>query len=129
MTGLWDWAGRAANEEARRHSWGGNYTLQEREMGIERVVTGLVRSMRDDVDEDEEEDDEGEAGKHEDEIEAANARIGEPMEVVGMRSGRGGNGVEIDVVMGGEKDERRGLLPMPLSDVLRFMTTTSTTRR
>ena len=38
---LWEWAGVAANEQARKHEWGGDYTLEEIEGGIENVVTGL----------------------------------------------------------------------------------------
>lgn len=38
---LWEWAGMAANEQARKHDWGGDYTLEEMESGIENVVTGL----------------------------------------------------------------------------------------
>ena len=53
ITELWEWAGVAANEEARKHEWGGDYTLAEIEGGIENVVTGL----RD------EESDEEEGGK------------------------------------------------------------------
>ena len=55
ITELWEWAGVAANEQARRHEWGGDYTLEETEGGIENVITGLR---------DEESDDEN--GKQED---------------------------------------------------------------
>ena len=50
---LWEWAGMAANEQARKHEWGGDYTLEEIEGGIENVVTGL----RDEEESDEEEGD------------------------------------------------------------------------
>ena len=49
---LWEWAGMAANEQARKHEWGGDYTLEEIEGGIENVVTGL----RDEVSDEEEGD-------------------------------------------------------------------------
>lgn len=42
---LWNWAGRAANELARQHEWGGAFTLAEREAGVENVVTGLRRKL------------------------------------------------------------------------------------
>ena len=58
---LWSWAGMAANEEARKHTWGGNYTLEEKEMGVEKVVTGLRRKLRADPDDSADEDDDGEA--------------------------------------------------------------------
>lgn len=59
----WEWAGMAANEQARKHEWGGDYTLEEIEGGIENVVTGL----RDESDEEEgeQQDKSGEAEDHE----------------------------------------------------------------
>ena len=53
---LWEWAGITANEEARKHEWGGDYTLAEMEAGIENVVTGLKDEDSDDEEEEEEED-------------------------------------------------------------------------
>lgn len=57
ITGLWEWAGIAANEQARKHEWGGDYTVEEIEGGIENVVTGLR-----DEESDEEEGEEGDEG-------------------------------------------------------------------
>ncbi|KAH1487204.1 mediator of RNA polymerase II transcription subunit 8, partial [Aspergillus fumigatus] len=48
---LWDWAPVEANQEARRRNWGGNFTLEEREMGIQNVVTGLRRQLEDEDEE------------------------------------------------------------------------------
>ena len=45
---LWEWAGVAANEQARKHEWGGDYTLEEIEGGVENVVTGLRDEESDD---------------------------------------------------------------------------------
>lgn len=64
---LWNWAGLAANELARGHEWGGEFTRDEREGGVENVVTGLrKRRMGGDEEEgeegDEEEDEEEEEG-------------------------------------------------------------------
>lgn len=43
---VWEWAGMAANEEARRHDWDeAEFTLEEREGGVENVVTGLRGRM------------------------------------------------------------------------------------
>ncbi|KAI9776367.1 MAG: mediator of RNA polymerase II transcription subunit 8 [Peltula sp. TS41687] len=53
---LWDWAGRAANEEARSREWADDFTLEERRMGVENVTTGLRRRL--DRDDDEESDEE-----------------------------------------------------------------------
>src|SRR5207248_4661733 len=55
---LWNWAGREANEIARQRDWGDEYTLEEREMGIRNVVTGLRRKLDDSSDEDESDEDE-----------------------------------------------------------------------
>ncbi|MCJ1312628.1 mediator of RNA polymerase II transcription subunit 8 [Agyrium rufum] len=59
---IWSWAGLAANEEARKHRWGSNFTTEERNMGIENVRTGLRRELEDDTSDDEsDEEDEDEA--------------------------------------------------------------------
>lgn len=55
---LWEWAGIAANEQARKHEWGGDYTAEEIEGGIENVVTGL-RDEESDEEEEEKEEKEG----------------------------------------------------------------------
>lgn len=54
---LWQWAGMAANQEARRHEWGGEFTVEEREGG---VVTGLKEEEEEEEDEEDEEDEEEE---------------------------------------------------------------------
>ncbi len=58
---LWQWAGMAANQEARRHEWGGEFTVEERE----GVVTGLKEEEEDEEDEEDEEEEEEEEGKGE----------------------------------------------------------------
>ena len=55
ITELWEWAGIAANEQARKHEWGGDYTAEEIEGGIENVITGL-RDEESDEEEGEKED-------------------------------------------------------------------------
>ncbi|KAL6716525.1 mediator of RNA polymerase II transcription subunit 8 [Lecanora helva] len=62
---FWEWAGMAANEQARKHEWGGEYILEEIEGGIENVVTGLKRGMGEESEDEDEENQEegGEAGK------------------------------------------------------------------
>lgn len=62
---LWEWAGIAANEQARKHEWGGDYTAEEIEGGIENVVTGL----RDEESDEEEEEKEGKEGAWSAEVE------------------------------------------------------------
>ncbi|OXN07429.1 hypothetical protein CDV58_03553 [Aspergillus fumigatus] len=101
---LWDWAPVEANQEARRRNWGGNFTLEEREMGIQNVVTGLRRQLED---EDEEEE----------------------MEVVGVRRRSGaGAGLEFDIAAPApgsrQQQQQKAAGPaVPLEDILRYMTT------
>lgn len=59
ITDLWEWAGIAANEQARKHEWGGDYTSEEVEGGIENVITGLRDEESDE--EEGENDDKGSA--------------------------------------------------------------------
>lgn len=104
---LWQWAPLSANEEARRRSWGGEFTIEEEEMGLENVVTGLKRSLF------EEESDEEEEGAH-----------GDEMEVVGVHKRPGGTGVEFEI----SREGKDGLSApagdaMPLDSVFRFMMT------
>ncbi|KAL1961078.1 hypothetical protein VTO42DRAFT_4966 [Malbranchea cinnamomea] len=113
---LWRWAPLEANEEARRRNWGGEYTLEEKEMGLENVVTGLRRKL---VEEDEEE---GESEEGEEE-----GGEGGEMEVVGEHAGPAGGGVNSDI-----SRERKHVpsapvsTAMPLNDVFRFMMTGAT---
>lgn len=101
MVELWDWAGRAANEEARRREWGDDFTLEEREMGVENVVTGLRRKL----DQDDEESDEEEGG--------------------------GENGTSDKMDIDRNSDPAKSELepfqtnrpPLPMDDILRFMST------
>lgn len=109
LASLWEWAPVEANQEARRRNWGGNFTLEEREAGVQNVVTGLRRQLEDDDgDEDEEEDEDEDEGEDE-------------MEVVGVhRKSGGGAGFEFDIA----PHHAHRLEPVvPLPDILRYMTT------
>lgn len=88
---LWEWAGMAANEQARKHEWGGDYTLEEIEGGIENVVTGL----RDEESDEEEEDEQVDKEK--------------------ARSSAEGEGHE------SKKPEEGGRRPLSMNDMLRFL--------
>lgn len=72
LAALWEWAPVEANSEARKRNWGGNFTLEERERGVQDVAAelGLRRVLEDDEEsEEEEEEDEmdlGGFGKSED---------------------------------------------------------------
>ena len=65
MRELWDWAGPTSNSMLREfveeEVFEDEYTIAEREYGIEKVVTGLKRKLGGYEKDDEEEDDEGEA--------------------------------------------------------------------
>ncbi|KAJ5373969.1 hypothetical protein N7517_005975 [Penicillium concentricum] len=103
---LWEWAPLEANQEARRRNWGGNFTLEEREAGIENVVTGLRRKLEDD-DESEEESD-GEEGD------------GDEMDVVGVQRRPGSAELEFKIT----PHHPRPVQPfVPLDLILRHMTT------
>jgi mediator of RNA polymerase II transcription subunit 8 len=110
---LWDWAPVEANQEARRRNWGGNFTLEERETGVQNVVTGLRRQLEDEDEEESESEEEGEGEEEE-------------MEVVGVRRRSGGGaGLEFDIVAPtpGSRQQRAAGPAVPLEDILRYMTT------
>lgn len=100
---MWEWAPLEANQEARRRNWGGNFTLEEREAGIENVVTGLKRQLEDDEgSEDESEEDE------------------EEMDVVGVHRKPGAAGLEFDIAA----HHPHAVKPfVPLDMILKHMTT------
>lgn len=110
---LWEWAPVEANLEARRRDWGGNFTLEERELGVQNVVTGLRRQLED---EEEEEEEEGTAeGEGEEEEE-------DEMEIVGVhRKSGGGVGLEFDIAAVHHPHVAEPLVP--LDEILRYMTT------
>ncbi|PWY86010.1 hypothetical protein BO70DRAFT_333957 [Aspergillus heteromorphus CBS 117.55] len=122
---LWDWAPVEANQEARRRNWGGNFTLEEREKGVQNVVTGLRRVLEDDEDEDDEDDDDdSEEGEGE----------ADEMEIVGVRRrSNAGAGLEFDITAStatGTAHSGAGAAAteivapvVPLDELLRFMTT------
>lgn len=133
MLELWSWAGMAANELARGHEWGGDFTMEEREGGVENVVTGLKRRRRGEDEEEDEEEEEGEEGVGDDEEEGAEDK----MEVVQMDF-RGGAATAAATEGAGLKtsteQERKGRggeeeamtesrAPLSLDEVLKFVMT------
>jgi mediator of RNA polymerase II transcription subunit 8 len=110
---IWAWAGGAANEQARAHPWGGDFTREEVEQGVEGVQTGLRRKLRapgedESSDEDDDED--------EDEDMEDVAEVG-----VRRKSTAEGQGLEFDILKEtGGKGEGK---PMPLAQQWRFMLT------
>ncbi|GES62450.1 mediator of RNA polymerase II transcription subunit 8 [Aspergillus terreus] len=110
LAALWDWAPVAANEEARRRNWGGNYTLEEKELGVQNVVTGLRRQLEDEDEEDEGEEEEEEQGDEEE------------MEVVGVRKSGAGGALEFDIAAA-TAHQQVAQPVVPLDEILRYMTT------
>ena len=115
MHDLWEWAGMAANEQARKHTWGGNYTLEEREMGVENVVTGLRRKLKVDPDDSSDDDDDG---VEDDDNDNENDPDKDELELVRMHRKENDDGVEFDL---SKESQRSAALPM--NDIFRFMMT------
>ena len=111
FTELWAWVGEATQEAYRKYQpiFGTDFTLDEREMGTENVVTGLKRKL--DTGESDEDDESEEEAVEED-----------VMEIVDIHRRPSGIGIEIDVrqdtTMAGE-----GKFPIPLNDQFRFVMT------
>ncbi|MCJ1377322.1 mediator of RNA polymerase II transcription subunit 8 [Xylographa soralifera] len=113
---LWSWAGMAANEKARKHTWGGNFTLEEREMGVENVVTGLRRKLKEDPDESSDEDEN-------DDAEAIEADTDE-MEIIGVHRKESGDGLEFDMQPESEDVPADfNITALPINDTFRFLMT------
>ena len=101
---LWSWAGETSNGIVRpmledEGAFQDDFTIAEREGGVENVVTGLRRKLDGDSEDEDDEDDE-EGDKMEDVMSSAKA-VGEEEE----------EGVDPD------------LTPVPLDSMLRFTTT------
>lgn len=65
---LWRWAPGAANAEARKQKWGADYTLEEKQTGIENVRTGLRRELIEPPDDDGADDDDDDDEEEYDEV-------------------------------------------------------------
>ncbi|KAL4922488.1 mediator complex, subunit Med8 [Aspergillus aurantiobrunneus] len=102
LTALWEWAPVEANAEARRRNWGGNFTLEEKERGVQSVAAelGLRRVLEDDEESEEEEEDE--------------------MDVLGFGKTIGGGS---DSAAGPTGEQAITSPLVPLDEVLRYMTT------
>lgn len=113
---LWTWAPVEANMEARRRNWGGDYTLEEKEAGLNNLVTGLQRPLEESEDEEDEEDEE------EDENEIGGG-------IVGAHRKPGSSGLEFDISKEGSNPPPRAAPPaLPLDDVFRYMMTGTPSR-
>lgn len=118
LTELWRWAPVTANNEARNREWGGNFTQEERDMGIKNVVTGLNRRLDEEGEEESDED--------EDAVEEDEAADEDEMEIVGVRRKSGAATVEFDIAQKTNHVPTAAVSPaLPLEDVFRFMMTGS----
>ncbi|EEH07092.1 conserved hypothetical protein [Histoplasma capsulatum G186AR] len=118
---LWRWGPIEANMEARGRNWGGDYTLEEKEMGVKNVVTGLKRKLN-------EEDSGSESGSGDEEEgsegEEGGDGGGNGMGVVGVHGSPGAGGVQFDISKEGGYVQSTSMSPaLPSEDVFRFMMT------
>ncbi|KAL4974889.1 mediator of RNA polymerase II transcription subunit 8 [Aspergillus desertorum] len=99
LAALWEWAPVEANLEARRRNWGGNFTLEEKERGIQEVVAelGLKRVLEDDEESEEEDEEVMDLGFE------------------GRMDGAADNA--------GASAEEQALPLVPMNEILRYMTT------
>jgi len=109
---LWQWAPSAANVEARKQKWGADYTLAEKQAGVEHVVTSLRRELMEPLDEDDGEEDEYDEVTDDEEDDA------DKMDVEGQAKSAGASTAQAQSLA-------RAVIapPMPLESVHRFMTT------
>jgi mediator of RNA polymerase II transcription subunit 8, fungi type len=110
---LWQWAPIAANDEIRKQNWGGDYTMAEKQSGIENVVTGLRRELQEPPDPEEQDEVEGA-----DESEEADD---DEEDVVEIRRKPNAPGLEFDL-----STAKRPTSQMPIENIFRFMVTGNT---
>ena len=121
ILGLWGWAGMAANEEARQHTWGGNYTLEEKAAGIQSVVTGLRRTLKENRDDSSDEEETAEDENDEDDIQGGFEE--DKMEIIRARR-KSVAGIDFELRRKGEHTASTPLPnALPIDNVFRFMMT------
>jgi mediator of RNA polymerase II transcription subunit 8 len=114
---LWHWAPGAANKEARRQRWGADYTLEEKQRGIENVVTGLQRALVEPPDDEgEEEGEEEEEEEQEDEYEETDEEDEDKMDVEPTKT-EPKPGVSAPTTL-----RETTAIQMPIGSIHRFMT-------
>ncbi|ERF71289.1 hypothetical protein EPUS_03443 [Endocarpon pusillum Z07020] len=110
---LWRWAPLAANDEIRKQNWEGDYTMAEKESGIEHVETGLKRELQEPLDADDH--DHGEDGAESDEADD------DEEDIVEIRRKPNAPGLEFDL-----STAKRPTTQMSIENIFRFMVTGST---
>lgn len=109
---LWQWAPIAANDEIRKQNWGGDYTMAEKESGIENIKTGLKRELLEPPDTDDHDDGEG--------VEESDDADDKEEDIVEIRRKPNAPGLEFDL-----STAKRPATQMPLGSIFRFMMTGS----
>lgn len=110
---LWQWAPVVANDEIRKQNWGGDYTVAEKQSGIENVKTGLKRELQEPPDPDEQDDSEG--------VEESEEGDDDEEDVVEIRRKPNAPGLEFCL-----STVKRSAPQMPIENVFRFMVTGNT---
>jgi mediator of RNA polymerase II transcription subunit 8, fungi type len=110
---LWQWAPIAANDEIRKQNWGGDYTMAEKQAGIENVATGLKRELIEPPDPGEQDAEAGEESDEEDDDDEE--------DVVEVHRKSNAPGLEFDVTTA-----KRSASQMPIDNLFRFMMTGNT---
>lgn len=120
---LWQWAPIAANDEIRKQHWGGDYTMAEKQSGIENVQTGLTRELQEPPDHDEQDDGYGGEDSEEEEEEGdEDVNEDEDEDLVEVRRKPNAPGLEFNL----STTPKRSVTQMPIENILRFMVTGST---
>lgn len=117
---LWQWAPIAANDEIRKQNWGGDYTMAEKELGVENVVTGLKRQLQEPPDPDEQDDGDGvedEEGDEEEDGDDADDDV-----IVEVRRRPNASSLE-----SASSTTKRSAPTMPVEKIFRFMVTGNAT--
>jgi mediator of RNA polymerase II transcription subunit 8, fungi type len=109
---LWQWAPVAANDEIRKQNWGGDYSMAEKQAGVENVATGLKRELVEPPDPDEHDDGEGVEESEEGDYDEEDVQIRRKPNVPGL---------EFDL-----STTKRSIPQMPIENVFRFMLTGNT---
>ncbi len=114
LLALWDWAGMAANEQARKHTWGGDSTLEERGMEVGSAGSGPRRKQAESGDESSDDDTESPGDFN---------STGEEMEDAAVRPKSATAGVAMEGLEDSERISSAAASSrvLPMDDVLRFM--------
>lgn len=113
---LWQWAPVIANDEIRKQNWGGDYSIAEKQAGIENIETGLKRELQEPPDPEEEDEDEGgeESEKEGDDDD-------DEEDIVEIRRKPNASGLEFNL-----STTKRPPAQMPIENIFRFMVTGNT---